>query len=138
MDVFIGSTDTMKRMIVIGILIYLSLILMLRISGKRTLSKMNAFDFIITVSLGSMLSTIIVDSTISLLEGITGLGLIVLLQYIITFASVRSKTIGGIIKSVPTLLFYNGEFFVKNMINESLRVNWIRPLENQAIAVMKA
>ena len=122
MDVFIGNLDNIIRIIVIGILSYIFLILILRISGKRTLSKMNAFDFIITVALGSMLSNIIMDSSISLVEGMIGLGLLVLLQYIITFTSMRYRTIGSIIKSkpTPTLLYYNSEFFEKNMIKERI------------------
>lgn len=120
MDVFIGNLDNIIRIIVIGILSYIFLILILRISGKRTLSKMNAFDFIITVALGSMLSNIIMDSSISLVEGMIGLGLLVLLQYIITFTSMRYRTIGSIIKSKPTLLYYNSEFFEKNMIKERI------------------
>lgn len=120
MDVFIGNLDNIIRIIVIGILSYIFLILILRISGKRTLSKMNAFDFIITVALGSMLSNIIMDSSISLVEGMIGLGLLVLLQYIITFTSMRYRTVGSIIKSKPTLLYYNSEFFEKNMIKERI------------------
>lgn len=81
---------------------------------------MNAFDFIITVALGSMLSNIIMDSSISLVEGMIGLGLLVLLQYIITFTSMRYRTVGSIIKSKPTLLYYNSEFFEKNMIKERI------------------
>lgn len=45
-------------MLVIGVLAYASLILLLRASGKRTLSKMNAFDFIVTVALGSTLASV--------------------------------------------------------------------------------
>ena len=99
MEFFIGNPVIMKRIVVIGISSYLLLILILRISGKRTLSKMNAFDFIITIALGSMLSTIIMDPSISLIEGMTAMGLLVLLQYIITFTSVRSKMIGSIVQS---------------------------------------
>ncbi len=120
MDGLIGSPDTIRRIVLIGVLSYLLLILMLRLSGKRTLSKMNAFDFIVTVALGSMLSTLIMDPSISLLEGMTAMGLLVLLQYIITFTSVRSKTVGRIIKSEPKLLFYNGEFLTENMIKERI------------------
>lgn len=41
------------RTIVVGIASYLGLVLVLRVSGKRTLSQLNAFDFVVTVALGS-------------------------------------------------------------------------------------
>jgi uncharacterized membrane protein YcaP (DUF421 family) len=51
---------------VAGIVAYTSLILLLRISGKRTLAKMNAFDLIVTVALGSVLATVILSKDVAL------------------------------------------------------------------------
>ncbi len=48
---------TMLQIILTGVGAYLAIILILRVSGKRTLAKMNAFDFIVTVALGSILAT---------------------------------------------------------------------------------
>ena len=50
--IFFNGWEGIARTLVIGVLAYLALILTLRISGKRTLSKMNAFDLIVTVALG--------------------------------------------------------------------------------------
>ena len=47
--------NTLLRTLIIGILGYVSLVLLLRISGRRTLSKMNAFDLVVTIALGSTL-----------------------------------------------------------------------------------
>ena len=43
------------RTLLVGTLAYATLVLFLRISGKRTLSKLNAFDLVVTVALGSTL-----------------------------------------------------------------------------------
>ncbi len=59
------------------ILAYAALVGFLRISGKRTLSKLNAFDFVVTVALGSMLATIILSQEVYLLEGLVGFALII-------------------------------------------------------------
>jgi uncharacterized membrane protein YcaP (DUF421 family) len=55
--IFFNVWESIVRTLVIGVLAYAILILQLRISGKRTLSKMNAFDFIVTIALGSTLAT---------------------------------------------------------------------------------
>lgn len=89
---------------------YFALILSLRISGKRTLSKWNAFDFVVTIALGSILATVILSKQVALVEGILGFVLLILFQYIITRLSVRFSFFRGWIKSNPTLLFDRGEF----------------------------
>lgn len=43
------------RTVMVGSLAYFTLVCFLRISGKRTLAKLNAFDFVVTVALGSTL-----------------------------------------------------------------------------------
>jgi hypothetical protein len=45
------------RVLLVGTLAYVALVLLLRISGKRTLGKLNAFDLVVTVALGSTLAT---------------------------------------------------------------------------------
>lgn len=70
----------LARVAVVGRAGYLALIALLRISGKRTLAKLNAFDFVVTVALGSTLATVLLTSTVSLAEGVTALGLLVGLQ----------------------------------------------------------
>jgi len=123
--IFIGGSDYVIRMLLVGVLSYFLLILIIRITGKRTLSKMNAFDLIITVALGSSFATVILDTSIALLEGMAALGLLILLQYVITFTSVRSKAVRKLIKSDPTLLYYHGLFVEKNMKKERISKNEI-------------
>ncbi|MDN5761942.1 MAG: hypothetical protein L0H41_06465 [Microlunatus sp.] len=74
------------RVIVVGTCAYLALVLLLRVSGKRTLAKLNAFDFIVTVALGSTLATVLLSSSVALVEGILALALLVGLQYLVAWA----------------------------------------------------
>lgn len=97
---------------------YVALVIMLRIAGKRTLAKMNAFDFVVTIAIGSVLSIIMMDKTIPLLEGIAALALLIILQYLISLATVNFKSLNSFVRSSPTLLFYEGEMLKKNMKKE--------------------
>jgi uncharacterized membrane protein YcaP (DUF421 family) len=97
------------RIAVIGTAAYVALIVLLRATGKRTLSKMNAFDLVVTVALGSTLATVLLDDGLPLVDGLTALALLVLLQFIITWASVRSASLRGLVKSEPTLLVRDGQ-----------------------------
>ena len=63
------------RVVVAGTCAYAALVLLLRISGKRTLAKLNAFDFVVTVALGSTLATVVLSSSVALAEGVVALAL---------------------------------------------------------------
>lgn len=118
---FFNSWAGLVRTLVVGVIAYFGLILLVRISGKRTLSKMNAFDLVVTVALGSTLATLILSKDIALAEGLLAIALLILLQFIITWLSVRSQTVSRLVKAEPRLLYYQGEFLWNAMKKE--RVN---------------
>ena len=98
------------RVLLVGTLAYVALVFLLRISGKRTLTKLNAFDLVVTVALGSTLATVLLSKSVALAEGVLALGLLIFLQYGITSLSVRSPRFQALIKAEPTLLVHRGRF----------------------------
>ena len=96
------------RIAVVGVATYVCLIAVLRVSGKRTLAKMNAFDLVVTVALGSTLATILLSRDVALVEGLAALVLLVLLQLSITWLAVRSHIVRRLLKSEPTVLVRDG------------------------------
>ena len=95
----------------VGTLGYVTVILFLRLSGKRTLSKWNSFDFVITIAFGSILSAIILaKETTPFLQATLAFGLLVVYQFILTWLSARSSIVQKLIKSEPSLLVYQGQF----------------------------
>ncbi|MGO4821068.1 MULTISPECIES: DUF421 domain-containing protein [unclassified Flavobacterium] len=118
--VFFNDWYSIIRIIIITAIAYPALITILRISGKRTLSKMNAFDLIVTIALGSTFATVILNKNVSLSEGILTFGLLILFQYIITFLSSRKKSVSQLVKSSPTLMAYKGQLLKKNMLKERI------------------
>jgi uncharacterized membrane protein YcaP (DUF421 family) len=119
-SIFFESWESMLRTGVITILAYVLLIFLLRISGKRTLSKMNAFDFIVTVALGSTLATVMLSKDVVLADGVLGFFLLIFLQYVITWLSVRNTSISNLVKSSPALLVYKGEILNEIMMKERI------------------
>ena len=101
--------STLGRIIIVGTLAYISLVVLLRVTGKRTLSKMNAFDLIVTVALGSTLATVLLSKDVALVDGVVAFALLIGLQFVITWLSVRSPTVSRLVKATPTLLLYRGE-----------------------------
>ncbi|MDY7020758.1 MAG: DUF421 domain-containing protein [Cyanobacteriota bacterium] len=97
---------------------YIIIIFLLRISGKRTLSKWNSFDFVVTIAFGSILASMILSKDTSLVQASLGFALLVLFQFLITWVSARSSVIQKLVKAKPTLLFYKGQFQENALKNE--------------------
>lgn len=112
---FFSSWDVIARTVIVGVLSYTSLIILLRVSGKRTLSKMNAFDLIVTVALGSTLATILLNKNVKYAEGITAMLVLIGMQYIVAWLSIRSKSVQNLVKASPELLYYHGRYLDKTM-----------------------
>jgi uncharacterized membrane protein YcaP (DUF421 family) len=123
-DAFFTNWNDILRVIVVGAAAYVGLVVILRVSGKRTLSKLNAFDFVVTVALGSTLASVLTSRTLSLAEGLAALALLVGLQLAVTWTAVRSKSFNHAIKAEPSLLLRDGE-----LLHEALRRERVTPDE---------
>lgn len=130
-DWFFDGWGGIGRIVLVGTLAYAGLIVILRLTGKRTLSKMNAFDLVVTVALGSTLAATVMNDQVALAEGLSAFALLALLQLAVTFLSVRWKPVREAVKSEPSLLFYDGGFVDGNMKRE-------RVTEDEVLAAMRS
>ncbi len=108
-QMFFSGWSSLLRTLVVGTLAYVTLVLFLRVSGKRTLSKLNAFDLIVTVSLGSTLATVLLNRDLSLADGALAFALLNGLQFAVTWSSVRLPPVRALITGEPSLLLYRGD-----------------------------
>ncbi|MDP8905136.1 MAG: DUF421 domain-containing protein [Chloroflexota bacterium] len=125
----VAEPARLMKTLLLGTVSYAALIAMLRVSGKRTLAQMNAFDFVITVALGSTLSAVLVSPEVSLAQGVLALALLVGLQFVVTFGAVRTRWVTRAVKNEPRMLLYRGR-----MLEDALRTERVSPEElHQAI-----
>lgn len=119
-DMLFQGWPGIGRTLLVGVLAYVGLIALLRLSGKRTLSKLNAFDLVVTVALGSTLATILLSSDVALAEGIAAFALLIGLQFLVTWTSTRSSTVARLVRAEPTLLLRRGELLPAAMRRERM------------------
>jgi uncharacterized membrane protein YcaP (DUF421 family) len=81
--VWFAGWGAIVRTVVAGTATYLVLIVVLRISGPRTLAKWYAFDLIITVALGSTFANGVLSRDIAIAQAIAGFVLLVVLQFLV-------------------------------------------------------
>lgn len=120
--IFFDSWESLLRSLIVTIMGYVLMVFTLRVFGKRSLSKMNAFDFVITVSLGSTLASLALNKQVALADGALVILLLIGMQFLVTWCSVRFDWVKDIITNKPTMLGHNGQLFrdvmKKERINE--------------------
>lgn len=144
---FFSTTDSLVHLFVVGVLGYISLILILRITGNRTLSKMNSFDFIITIALGSSFASALHQKSVALSDAVGAFVLLAGLQFIITWLSVRFPRFNKFVKGNPVLLFAEGEFLRQAMkkahvtedeVISGIRQQGVSSIEEVSFVVLEA
>lgn len=136
---FFDGWPGVLRVMAAGVVAYSALVLMLRVSGNRTLSKMNAFDLIVTVALGSTLATIALSDQVAVVEGLTALALLIGLQFVVTWLSSRSTQVSRLVTSEPTLLLYRGELLPSQLLRARVTEDDVRAaIRQQGIGAVEA
>ncbi len=143
---FFDNLSGLVRVLVVGPLAYVWLIAILRITGKRTLAQLNAFDFIVTVALGSTLATIPLTSSVALAEGALALALLAFLQLVAAWVSVHVSWTQRFLTSQPKLLLLNGcpihaaltsERISEQSLRQAVRATGVGGLESVAAVVLE-
>ena len=127
-----GSAYGLLRILVVGPLAYFLLIVILRVSGKRTLAKMSAFDFVVTVALGSTLATVLLSKDVPLSEGVLGFAVLALLQFIIAWVAQRFEPVEAAVKANPRVLLRDGVIDADAMLAERVTKSEIAAAVRQA------
>ena len=137
-SIFFDNWSKLGRSFVLALLAYVALVFLLRISGKRTLSKLNVFDFVFVVALGSTLATTILSPGTTLADGLMAFIVLIGLQITLSLLCVHSHRIDLIVNGEPTLLMHKGNFLddamkrervTKEEVNSALREQGIRTYE---------
>ena len=115
---FFDNWSDIWRVLAITATAYAAIVIILRASGKRSLAKLNAFDFVVTIALGSILASVILLKDISLSEGVAAFGGLALLQLAVTWLSNQSQGFANAVRSKPKLLLSDGKFHDDALANE--------------------
>lgn len=118
--------DGIVRTLIAGTAAYAVLVLVLRVSGKRTLTKLNAFDLVVTVALGSTLATILLSTDVSIAEGVAALALLSALQFVAAMISSRWKAGRTLLTSRPTMLLVDGRVVDAALRSQRVSIDDVR------------
>lgn len=103
------SWSAVVRVLAVGLASYAALVVFLRLSGKRVLAKLNAFDLVVTVALGSVLASAVISQEIRYADALAGM--LVLVGGQVVISRVTTWLPGGrrFVNAEPTLVVRDGE-----------------------------
>jgi hypothetical protein len=93
---------TAGRIVLIGTLGYTGMLLLMRTAGKRTLSQMSAFDFVITLALGASFGRVMTSQDVPIIEVLAAFATLVGLQYLLSYLRVNYSGLRGLASRPPT------------------------------------
>ncbi|MGB3143531.1 MAG: YetF domain-containing protein [Maribacter sp.] len=106
---------TIGQMCIAAICVYLYIMLITRLTGKRTFAKMTSFDFAVTIAMGSILADAVNKPTSSLFPAFISLALLAGLQVLFSKILVKSNTAQKMLTNTPILLMKDAQILNKNL-----------------------
>ena len=120
MGIIYDGWDGILGILVTAPVLYLAVIALIRVLGKRSTSQMNNFDWIVTVAIGSVFASGVILDSITLVESLLAVGLLATCQFALTWGMTRSDRLAKLVKPQPTLLLHRGELLWDNMRRERI------------------
>jgi uncharacterized membrane protein YcaP (DUF421 family) len=109
-------------------LVYLSILLLLRISGKRQLGQMGATEFVSILLISNAVQNSMNGGDNSLTGGLILAATLIALSTLISFLTYRSRFFSRVFEGTPTLLIHKGKLIRKNLNRERLSTNELKVL----------
>lgn len=101
--------DVLFRAVLLSALAVSWIIFLVRIIGLRTFSKMNSFDFVVTVATGSLLAGASqATDWPGFFQSATAIATLLGVQFVVALLRIRSGTVESIIQNDPVLLMRDG------------------------------
>ena len=108
------------ELIVRSIVVYAFLIFILRISGKRQIGQLAPFDLVLLLILSNAVQNSISGGDNSLIGGLIIAATLVLINYLVGYATYKSKKLEALIEGRPQVLIHNGKLYQDTMSNAQI------------------
>lgn len=124
--IFFQSWNELSRVAITAVLTYVLCVALISFFGKRASAKMNNFDWIVTVAMGSILGSSVLLKKVVLAEVLLGLFILLGLQFLFNKLSAYFEISRRTMKKSPALLYFNGEYIDKALQHERVTRDEVR------------
>ena len=105
------------------LLVLVVLFFLTKLMGKKQVSQMNVYDYLIGITIGSIAADIALDIEKDIVAGIASLVIFGLSAILVTYLTLKSLGFRRIFTGVPTVLIEKGKIIEKNMRKEGIDIN---------------
>src|SRR4030088_3579412 len=99
------------EIIVRSLAVYAFLLVILRITGKRQVGQLAPFDLVLLLVLSNAVQNSMNGGDNSLVGGLISAATLIAVNYLVGYATFRSKKLEAVIEGRPQVLIHNGELF---------------------------
>ncbi len=108
------------NLIIRGVVVYLSVVILLRISGKRQMGQMGATEFVAILLISNAVQNSMNGGDNSLVGGLVLAATLIIVSTTISYLTYRSKICSTIFEGTPTLVVHKGKVIAKNLHRERM------------------
>lgn len=105
------------------ILVLIILFILTKYMGKKQVSQMNIYDYLVGITIGSIAADIALDIDKDMIAGIFSLIIFGLSGILVTYLTLKSIRFRRIFTGVPTILIEKGKIIEKNLRKEGIDIN---------------
>jgi uncharacterized membrane protein YcaP (DUF421 family) len=106
-----------------AVVVYVVLLVLFRMSGKRTLAEVTPFDLVLLLIISEATQSALVDTDNSMTNAILLIGTLIGLNVLLSTLKVRSKRAQHVLDSAPLLIVENGKPIESHMNKERIDVD---------------
>lgn len=106
-----------------SILIYIVVLLVMRLMGKREIGQLQPFELVISIMIADLAATPIANSGIPITNGIIPILGLLFMDLLISVGNMKSLKIRQLISGKPSLLIYRGKIDEKVLRKERFTIN---------------
>ena len=103
-----------------AVIIYVVLLILLRLTGKRQVGQMSSFDLVLLPVLSNAVKNAMNAGDNTVTAGLILASVLVLLNYLVGLATYKSKRLEALVEGRPEVLIHNGKLFTEVMEREQL------------------
>jgi uncharacterized membrane protein YcaP (DUF421 family) len=130
--VFFNSWHQVLRIALTAAAIYFLVVVALRLIGARALAKMSAYDFIVSIALGSLVAAVPLSTSITVTDGVTAIVVFLVLQEITRVLQARYRIAHHLVRERPYLVVWDGRMMPDRLKEIAVSDDEVRAAIRQA------
>lgn len=139
-------SSTWWELILRGSLVYLAVLIMVRLSGKRTIGEFSPFDVIVMLLIAEAASPSLTGGDVSIPAGLLVVATLIAWNFLAAFISTRSRAVDKLLEGAPVVLIRNGVLLhdalrrnnmPESELREVMRSRQIQHVDDVALALLE-